>query len=185
MEDINKLEKSKRLNLGCGRIIRKGWINVDSVALDGVDMVYDIQKVPLPFETDWFVEIRCDNILEHLDYIPVLKDLYRILQPGGKLSVRVPHFTSRTNYSDPTHKKLFSISTFNFFVHSHPKNYYFDFGFQAIQDKKISFYKKGIFWPNRLLEPLFNLTPSVQIFYERSCLCRLFPANDIRVVLIK
>ncbi len=176
---------TKKLNLGCGRNIKQGWVNLDCAALPGVDVVHNIEKLPLPFGDGEFDEIRCDNILEHVDYIPVLKDLYRILEPGGKLSIRVPHFTSRNNYVDPTHRRQFSISTFDFFVQGNEKNYYFDFGFRAIQDKKISFFKKGIFWLNRLWEPLFNLTPSIQIFYEQSCLCRLFPANDVQVVLIK
>lgn len=32
----------KRLNLGCGRDIKKGWINLDILKLPGVDVVYDL-----------------------------------------------------------------------------------------------------------------------------------------------
>ena len=33
----------KRLNLGSGTHIRKGWINLDRSALPGVDVVHDIE----------------------------------------------------------------------------------------------------------------------------------------------
>jgi ubiquinone/menaquinone biosynthesis C-methylase UbiE len=72
--------------------------------------------VPLPFKNEEFNEILCQDILEHTDYVPILRELHRILKPGGKLIIRVPHFTSRNNFIDPTHKKLFSINTFDFFV---------------------------------------------------------------------
>jgi len=176
---------SKRLNLGCGRNIRAGYINLDSAILPGVDVVHDIKNLPLPFDDEEFDEIRCDNILEHIEYIPVLKDLYRILKPGGRLTIRVPHFSSRNNYVDPTHRRRFSVDTFGFFVENSSNDYYFDFHFSKITYRKIRFIKKGIFWGNRLLEPLVNSTRKIQYLYESTFLCRLFPANDIVVELIK
>ena len=176
----------KKLNLGCGTNIKTGWINMDCADLPGVDVVHDIERVPLPFGSEEFDIIRCDNVLEHVDYIPVLKNLHRILKTKGCLIVRVPHFTARINYSDPTHKKLFSIDTFNFFVDGiTDKNYYFDFHFSKIKCKKIRFLKKGIFWINRLIEPIINCSPRVQYFYECSFLSRIFPANHIYIEIIK
>jgi len=184
---VNYFMSLKKLNLGCGRNIKNGWVNLDSVDIPGVDVIHDIEKLPLPFDDEHFDEIRCDNILEHVEYIPVLKDLYRILKPGGCLKIRVPHFSSRNNYVDPTHKKRFSVSTFEFFVadSDYGKDYYFDFHFSKIASRKIKFYKKGIFWPNRIVEPLINLGPRIQWWYESTYMCRLIPANDIVVELIK
>ena len=179
----------RRLNLGCGKNIKKDWVNLDCVGLPGVDIVYDIEKLPLPFENEECDEIRFDNIFEYIEYRSVLKDLYRILKTGGQLRIRVPHFTSRNNYVDPTHKKCFSIETFEFFVvesqASEDKDYYFCFHFSKIVYKKIKFFKKGIFWGNRLIEPLVNLSPGTQNLYESTFLCRLIPANDIVVELVK
>ena len=39
----------KRLNLGSGTDIRKDWVNLDTAALEVVDVVHDINKLPLPF----------------------------------------------------------------------------------------------------------------------------------------
>lgn len=169
--------------------MKNGWVNLDSADLPGVDVVHDVENLPLPFDNDQFDQIRCDNILEHVEYIPTLKDLHRILKPGGQLTIRVPHFTSRNNYVDPTHKKRFSIETLDFFVDessvAREKGYYFDFHFSKMNQRKIKFLKKGLFWPNRLIEPLVNYSPKTQFLYESSCLCRLFPANDIVVELVK
>lgn len=99
-----------KLNLGCGKDIREGWINLDSVALPNVDVVHDITALPLPFEDAWFDVILCKDVLEHVDYIPVLKDLHRILKPGGKLLIQVPHFNSQDAYVDPTHCRFFQFT---------------------------------------------------------------------------
>ncbi len=32
-----------KLNVGCGKDIQQGWINLDSMALPGFDMVFDLQ----------------------------------------------------------------------------------------------------------------------------------------------
>ena len=76
---------SKKLNLGCGTDIRTGWINLDKFGLPGVDVCHDIQELPLPFDDASFDEILCKDILEHVEYIPLLGDLHRILKHGGIL----------------------------------------------------------------------------------------------------
>jgi len=107
--------KPTNINLGCGTNILKGWINLDCVALAGVDVVHDLNVLPLPFENECASEILCEDVLEHLNYIPLLKECHHILLPGGRVRIEVPHFTSSNNYVDPTHRNMFSIKTFNFF----------------------------------------------------------------------
>lgn len=133
----------QKLNLACGRIPLDGWINLDNKDLPGVDIVYDIEQLPLPFEDGRMDEILCYDILEHLDYIPLLQDLHRILKPGGMITIKVPHFTSRDNHIDPTHRKQFSIRTFDFFVEGsrYERDYYFDFKFSHFDSRKLIFLK--------------------------------------------
>ncbi|HCD53350.1 MAG TPA: hypothetical protein DEQ34_12945, partial [Balneolaceae bacterium] len=102
-----EIESEHKLNLGCGNDIREGWVNLDIAPLPGVDVVHNLEELPLPFEDEEFDHIRAQDILEHLEYIPLLKEIHRILKPGGTISIRVPHFTSRYNFNDPTHKKMF------------------------------------------------------------------------------
>src|SRR5436309_921097 len=74
-----------RLNLGSGTDVREGYVNLDIAALPGVDVVHDLSRLPLPFEDAQFEEVLCKDILEHLDYVPVLRELHRIIRPGGRL----------------------------------------------------------------------------------------------------
>ena len=58
-----------RLHLGCGRDIMPGWVNVDHVALPGVDVIADLDacaRTRLPFEDDSVGEIRMSHVLEHM-----------------------------------------------------------------------------------------------------------------------
>ena len=38
-----------KLHLGCGHIIKEGWVNHDIVPLAGVDVVHDLTKFPWPW----------------------------------------------------------------------------------------------------------------------------------------
>ncbi len=176
-----------KLNLGCGTDIRPGWVNMDIANLAGVDIVHNIETLPLPFADCHFDEILCQDILEHIEYIPVLKDLHRILKPGGILTIRVPHFTSRNNYIDPTHKKMFSNRTFNFFVSDSylGRNYYFDFSYSSTISLKLTFLKRPKYFYNYLIEPFINMREGNQDLYEDTFLSRLFPALNVEVVLRK
>jgi len=179
-----------KLNIGCGNNILPGWVNLDISALPGVDVACDIEKLPLPFPDEYFDEILCQDVLEHVDYIPVLRDIHRIMKKGGALTIRVPHFTCKHNFMDPTHKKMFSINTFNFFVkdsfEQHGRGYYFDFAFSSCREAKIIFEHNSIvFLFNPIFEKLFNISPLMQKIYESTSLSRLFPACNILVTLIK
>ncbi len=186
----------KKLNLGCGKDIRPaaaGWVNLDSAKLNGVDVVWDIEKLPLPFQDGEFGEILANDILEHIEYISVLKDLHRILKVGGKIIIRVPHFTSKNNFSDPTHKKLFSVVTFDFFVKNpafsklKERDYYFDFHFERVASSKITFEKSSrwFFYNKWIIEPLININLKTKYIYEATFLARLFPAENIIIELLK
>ncbi len=178
----------KKLNLGCGTDIRDGYINLDIAPLNGVDIVHNIESGPLPFADETFEEVLCLDILEHLEYVPVLKEIHRILKKNGKVIIRVPHFSSNNNYIDPTHKKMFSINTFNFFVRDSmfSRNYYFDFSFTRIVSSQITFHRehKYLFY-NSLIQKIFGKRHSIQNFYELTMFSRIFPAYNIIVELEK
>jgi SAM-dependent methyltransferase len=172
----------KKLNLGCGNDIRPGWINLDRIGLPGVDVIHDVSQLPLPFPDGSFDVVECLDVLEHLEYIPILRDVHRILAPGGRLSVRVPHFTSSYSFGDPTHRKLFSVDTLRFFVGDHERGYYFDFSFSKIEKFHLAFAKRPFY--NHLVEWLVNRNERMLNLYECSPL-RIFPATNIEVVLVK
>jgi len=176
-----------KLNVGCGNDIKEGYVNIDHIALDGVDVVHDLNVLPLPFESDSVDEILCLDVLEHIDYIPLLQDFHRILKKGGKIIVRTPHFSSRFNYIDPTHLNRFSIQTFEFFLSNSffKREYYQTFSFSAIVHQKIAFEMSPFFPWNYFMAPIVNLSKSLQVYFEATFLCRLFPASNIHIELKK
>lgn len=175
-----------KLNLGCGKDIKTGWVNLDSIAkLPGIDICHDLENLPLPFGDNTFDEVLCQSVLEHIDdYIPLLRDIHRILKTGGKLTILVPHFTSKNAYTDPTHIRYFACRTFNFFTEAHSHAYYFDFSFSKIVRIRINFEKNPLYFYNYILNFLVNLNTSTQTIYEDTPL-RVFPAFDISYELIK
>jgi len=110
------LPSSTRLNVGCGRVPRPGWVNLDLAPLEGVDVVHDLEQMPWPFPDGHFTEIEMINVLEHLpDTMIAMAELHRITAPGGRVVIRVPYWNSPAAAADPTHKKSFNEHTFDFF----------------------------------------------------------------------
>jgi len=182
---------TKKLNLGCGSDIKKGWVNLDSARLEGVDVVHDLRVLPLPFEDSSFDEIVCQDIIEHIDdYAPLLKELHRLLATGGLLHIRVPHFTSKNNFTDPTHQRMFSTSTFDFFTQGtrwhKSRHYYFDFSFSDIPKLELTFeLSSRAFFYNKWVAPVVNKNRHRLAYYESTLWSRLFPAVNICVTLKK
>ena len=107
----------ERLNLGCGTDIKKRYINLDFLDISGLDVKHDLNKFPYPFGENTFDEIYTSHVLEHLDDLTnVMKELKRICKDGAKIKIRVPHFSCGVSYRDPTHKRLFSYFTFDYFT---------------------------------------------------------------------
>lgn len=187
VKKIKSMESKSKLNLGCGNDIKEGFVNLDIAQLDGVDVVWDLNESPLPFENETFVYIECNDILEHIDLLKIMPELHRCLAKGGEIKIRVPHFTSRFNYIDPTHINRFSIQTFEFFLENSffKREYYNSFTFESISYRKITF-ERSVFFPwNYLVKPLINLNLTTQRFYEATFMSRFFPASNIIVSLIK
>jgi SAM-dependent methyltransferase len=181
----------RRLNLGCGTDIRPGWVNLDSSGqIPGVDIVHDLNSPSLPFTDGSFSLILAQDVLEHLDEpVTALRELHRILRPGGRLKIRVPHFTSRNNYIDPTHRTRFSIEWFDFFVgdslRHRERPYYFDFAFSRRVHERITFERVSPWTAlNPALDWLVNLSRRSRAGYERAPL-RAFPADNILLELEK
>ena len=102
-----------KLNLGCGRFPKPGFVNVDWNAGPGVDLVHDLTRMPYPFADGRFDRIEADHVFEHLPQIfSVMREIHRLLKPGGVLVVRVPHFSR--GFSHPEHRRGFD-ATFPFY----------------------------------------------------------------------
>lgn len=175
----------RRLNVGCGRDVRRGWVNLDRAPLPGVDVVHDLDAGPLPFENDCFDEVLCRDVLEHVDLLAAMRELHRVLRPGGRLRIRVPHFTSRNVWDDPTHRRAFALSTFDAFVAGHRRAWEVEVHFSRVAARRLEFEKAWVLSFNRLVEPLVNRLPLPRYLYEGTFLARLLPAENLVVELVK
>jgi ubiquinone/menaquinone biosynthesis C-methylase UbiE len=178
----------RNLSVGCGHHARAGWTNLDLAPLPGVDVVHDLDDIPLPFDDAAFDYIECHDILEHVRELPdVMRELHRITAPGGRLHVTGPHFSSYAWSTDPTHRRAFGINTFEFFATSslHDRDYYFDFAYAGVEQRLIRFQKVWYQPWNWLMERLVNKNRKIQGFYESTGWARIFPAHNVDVVLVR
>lgn len=109
---------SRKLNLGAGTDIQKGeeWVNLDIVALDGIDVVHDLNQYPWPFDYSNFNEVRAIDVLEHLDDpVRFITECWNVLQPGGVLFIQTPRYDAEFLWIDPTHKRGFHEQSMDFF----------------------------------------------------------------------
>ena len=161
-----------KLNLGCGKDIKKGYVNVDFVKLPGVDKVFDLNKKRWPFKENTFDEVNCKDIIEHLDDpLKTMEEIWRITKPNAVIKIHVPFFPGMYAISDLTHKNFFNYNSFDCFVPGDPHNYYAKARFKIIK-------REIIFSWNKLLNVIavpINLSPMI---YQRY-FAFLLPSNAI------
>jgi len=127
----------KKVNLGCGKDILPGWVNVDKLKNDGVDICWDLNKFPYPFTDNSVDYVLMKHVLEHLDdVIRVIEEVYRILKPYGQVEIIVPYFRHKNAFTDPTHKHFFTEDSMNYFTDSAFFNFYTRARFKIIEFEK-------------------------------------------------
>ena len=67
VQDTMTKNESRKLNMGCGSNIKKGYINLDKSKINGVDIAHDLDKYPWPFPSNYFEEIYAMDVIEHLN----------------------------------------------------------------------------------------------------------------------
>jgi predicted SAM-dependent methyltransferase len=80
-----------KLDIGCGRSPKAGYIGVDIVADTHPDIVAPMWEIPVSDNT--VDEIFSTHALEHVSknqVIPTLREWLRLLRPGGKARIEVP-----------------------------------------------------------------------------------------------
>lgn len=93
-----------RLNIGCGRRIMPGWVNVDveqrATVPEGAEYVQsDVRK--LPFPDNYADELMAIHVVEHFylwEIGAVLAEWHRVLKPRGKLVLECPDILKAALY---------------------------------------------------------------------------------------
>jgi hypothetical protein len=95
-----------KLDLGCGKNKKPGFVGVDAITFPGVDTVHDLTK-PWPWKDASVDEVHSSHFLEHLmqeERVLFFNELYRVLRFGAQANIVVPSWSSERAYGDPTHK---------------------------------------------------------------------------------
>ena len=104
-----------KIYFGCGKHRVEGFIGVDKIKTDTVDIVHDMNVYPYPFADDTIDEVLLIDILEHLpDTIKVMEEIWRICRNGAVVRILVPYYNSPGACQDPTHKSFFTENTFDY-----------------------------------------------------------------------
>lgn len=111
-----------RLDLGCGNNKKDGFIGIDLKNTDA-DIYADLTE-NLPIKDSVIDEVYCHSVLEHMPFlqdknehgvIHVMKEIHRVCKNGAKVSITVPHWTSKNVWTDPTHYRGFTEKSMNMF----------------------------------------------------------------------
>lgn len=124
-------DEKVRIDIGCGGNKKAGFLGVDCLPLEGVDVALDIcEKItewrtvadsagdlreervhigykPWPWDDNSVDEIHCSHVLEHFgewDRVHLFNEMYRVLKPKATASIQTPYWKSGRAYGDPSHR---------------------------------------------------------------------------------
>ena len=82
----------RRLQFGCGAFAADGWINTNLTPGPGVDISCDVRDgLPLPSgNIEYIASMHALVELPYLEVVPALRELHRVLAPGGVLRLGLP-----------------------------------------------------------------------------------------------
>ncbi|HYE89037.1 MAG TPA: methyltransferase domain-containing protein [Vicinamibacterales bacterium] len=120
------------LNLGCGRNPEPGFINVDRVSPNSDVVAWDLEMPPCPplapdsaepwlggYKRQRRESVDCvlaSHVLEHIvNIIPLMREIHRVLKPGGYLLACTPYASSDDAVEDPTHVRYFTERSWYYF----------------------------------------------------------------------
>ncbi len=114
---------SLKINLGSSGVNKEGYVNVDIRESVNPDVVHDLRVFPYPFADNSADHIELVHLLEHLeDPFGAMRELHRILRPGGSLYIAVPHFSRGFTHSE--HARGFDVSFPYYFTSRFPNQFY-------------------------------------------------------------
>ncbi len=164
------------LELGCGPARRHPEaVTVDALDFDGVDVVGDVFRVLEAIPDASVDAVHSYHFLEHVEPLGgIVRELSRVLRPGGLLHTVVPHFSNPYFHSDYTHRQTFGLYSFSYLADDplfrrRVPRYQVDTGL-ALEDVRLTFKAPPPFYVRyvvrRALGILVNSSRLTQEWYE-------------------
>ena len=104
------------LGAGCSKYRSEGdtVIGLDKEEGIGIDVVWDLEKTPLPFGDNEFDMVIASHVLEDVSvgFLSLMEELRRIMKPDAVLKVWVPNGSSMKSNNNPYHSRHFGIGSF-------------------------------------------------------------------------
>jgi len=100
-----------KIDIGCGRSKKDGFIGVDMQKTSCVDILSNVDY-GLPFADDSIEEVYSSHTIEHLTNCDqFLRELARVCKPGTLVELRMPYYSYKFALN-PGHKYVFSDDWF-------------------------------------------------------------------------
>jgi SAM-dependent methyltransferase len=135
LERIAKLvesEKGIHLDIGCGAAKMEGYIGMDVRAMEGVDIVHDVNIHPWPLPDECVSLAICSHLVEHIPpvairpdghtwfpFVAFMDEVWRLMKVGGTFMISLPYAHSEGFAQDPTHVNMCNHTTFKYFDPTH------------------------------------------------------------------
>jgi glycosyltransferase involved in cell wall biosynthesis len=88
-----------------------------SLDLKDADIIMDLNHKWGHFDDSSVGVIKANDVFEHLkDPLHTMKELYRVLAPGGYAFIQVPSTDGRGAFQDPTHKSFWNENSFLYYT---------------------------------------------------------------------
>lgn len=182
------------IEVGCGPRKRyPGSIGVDVIDSEAVDIVGDALAALCALPEGSARLVTSSHFLEHVeDPAPMLDAMSRLLAPGGKIEIIVPHFAHPYFHSDPTHMNRLGFGLYTMSYYARDPHFSREVPGYVRRDhltvervdlrfkSSVPFY--GRYAIKRVIGALFNSCRYMQELWEEN-LCYLFPCYEIRYVL--
>lgn len=180
----------KKLNVGCGLDKKEGWVNLDFDRNVNPDVVYDLSKIygggKLPFKDNFFDYVYLSDVLEHFsEPLPLLRELWRVVKPYGKIEIKVPY--GDNVWINLDHKRFFLLGSFdldNFDFTNTTKKAKVRIILKQIYFQPVKSIIKKIYY-SIFLNLINGLIKKKSSFFDQTILKYLFPTVNIRIIYQK
>jgi hypothetical protein len=111
------------LDVGCSDHKSPGSIGMDIRAVEGVDIVHDLEVFPWPLPDGCAKRILCSHLIEHIKpwlTVQFLDECWRVMQEQGQLMIATPYAGSPRFWQDPTHVHGWMEATPQYFDCAYP-----------------------------------------------------------------